>query len=56
MNAMKMEQWHKWRLNIVQALKIQWRLQLQVPRSEQVISPSFIAEVDIAAGKAQAMI
>lgn len=52
---MKIERLHDWQLNIDQALDMQRRLQVQVFRSGRVISPRFIAGVDIAAGKAQGM-
>ncbi len=53
--GVKIERLHDWQLNIDQALDMQRRLQVQVFRSGRVISPRFIAGVDIAAGKAQGM-
>ncbi len=52
---MKVERLHDWQLNINQALDIQRRLQTRVSRSGRVISPRFIAGVDIAVGKAGGM-
>jgi deoxyribonuclease V len=51
----KVERLHDWQLNINQALAIQRRLAVQVNRSGRVISPHFIAGVDIAVGKAGGM-
>ncbi len=50
-----MERLHNWQLNIDQALKMQRRLQALVSRNGRVISPHFIAGVDISAGKARGM-
>lgn len=52
---MKVERLHNWQLNIDQALEMQRRLQARVSLSGRVISPRFIAGVDISAGKAQGM-
>lgn len=52
---MEIKKWHQWQLGTDQALDIQRRLQALVSRSGRVISPHFIAGVDIAAGKARGM-
>ncbi len=52
---MKVERLHNWQLSVDQALGIQRRLSVQVSRSGRVISPRFIAGVDISAGKARGM-
>ena len=49
---MKAKTLHKWKLGVSQAKDIQKRLALEVSRSGEVISPKYIAGVDIAAGKA----
>ena len=48
---MKVERLHDWQLSVSQALDIQRRLQARVSRSGRVISPRFIAGVDISVGK-----
>ncbi len=48
---MEVERLHNWQLNVDHALDIQRRLQAKVSRSGRVISPRFIAGVDISAGK-----
>ena len=52
---MKVEQLHSWQVSIAEALDIQWRLAGQVSRNSEVVTPHFIAGVDISAGKAQGM-
>ena len=49
---MKVARLHDWQLSIAQAKSLQRRLSAQVSRSGQVITPYFIAGVDIAVGKA----
>ncbi len=44
---------HGWQLNTAQALDLQRRLAAQVSRDSEVITPHFIAGVDISVGKAQ---
>ncbi|MAH39383.1 MAG: hypothetical protein CL873_02445 [Dehalococcoidales bacterium] len=44
---MKVERLYDWQLNIDQVLGIQRRLQAQVNRSGQVVSPHFIAGVNL---------
>lgn len=52
---MEIKKWHQWQLSTDQALDTQRWLSAQVSRSGRVVSPHFIAGVDIAAGKAQGM-
>ena len=52
---MKVERLHSWQVSTAEALDIQRRLARQVSRSSQVITPRFIAGVDISAEKAQGM-
>jgi len=49
----KVERLHGWQVSIAQALDIQRRLASQVSRSNEVVTPHFIAGVDISADKAQ---
>ena len=51
--SMKVERLHSWQVSQAQALDIQRRLAEQVSKSSEVITPQFIAGVDISAGKAQ---
>jgi len=51
----KVERLHSWQVSTAEALDIQRRLARQVSRSSQVITPRFIAGVDISAEKAQGM-
>ncbi len=44
---------HGWQVSSAQALDIQRRLAAQVSRSSEVVTPRFIAGVDISAGNAQ---
>ena len=46
---------HSWQLSTTQAVGIQQRLAAQVSKNNEVITPRFIAGVDISAGKAQGM-
>ncbi len=46
---------HSWQVSPAQALGIQQKLAAQVSRTSEVITPHFIAGVDIAAGKGQEM-
>ncbi len=50
-----MKRLHGWQVSIPQALDLQGRLAAQVSRNSEVITPRFIAGVDIAVGKAQGM-
>ena len=50
---MKVEQLHSWQVSTTEALDIQRRLAGQVSRNSGVVTPHFIAGVDISAGKAQ---
>ena len=50
-----MERLHGWQISVAQALDLQRRLAVQVSRNSEVLTPRFIAGVDIAAGKAQGM-
>ncbi|TET17686.1 MAG: deoxyribonuclease V [Dehalococcoidia bacterium] len=50
---MKVERLHGWQVSSAQALDIQRRLAAQVSRSSEVVTPRFIAGVDISAGNAQ---
>ncbi len=52
---MKEEALHDWQISPAKARDIQWQLSKQVSRNGEVIAPSFIAGVDIAAGKANDM-
>jgi len=51
--VMKVERLHDWQVNISQALDLQRKLAAQVSRVGEVVSPRFIAGVDISVGKAQ---
>ena len=51
--GVKVEQLHSWQVSTTEALDIQRRLAGQVSRNSEVITPHFIAGVDISAGKAQ---
>ena len=50
-----MERLHNWRVSITEALDIQLRLAARVSRISEVITPHFIAGVDISVGKTQEM-
>jgi len=50
---MKVESLHSWQVSIAQALDIQRRLAAQVSRTSEVVTPRFIAGVDVSADKAQ---
>ncbi len=50
-----MKRLHSWQVSIPQALDLQGRLAAQVSRNSEIITPRFIAGVDIAAGKTQGM-
>jgi len=52
---MKVEKLHGWRLSVTEALDMQRGLASRVSRNGNVISPRFIAGVDIAVGKAWEM-
>jgi len=52
---MKVKSLHGWQLSTSQAIEMQHRLAAQVSRNNEVISPHFIAGVDISVGKAQEM-
>ncbi len=52
---MKVKKLHGWQLSVAQALDLQRRLAAQVSRSSEVITPHFIAGVDISAKKGQGM-
>ncbi len=49
---MKAKTLHNWKLGVGQAKGIQKQLALKVSRSDEIVSPKYIAGVDIAAGKA----
>jgi len=51
----KVERLHDWQVNYTEALDTQLRLAAQVSRRGEVITPRFIAGVDMAVGKAQEM-
>ncbi len=53
--GVKVERLHNWQLSVDKALEVQRRLKAHVSLSGRVISPRFIAGVDIAAGKAGGM-
>ncbi len=48
---MKVNRLHSWQVNYAEALDTQLRLAARVSRSSEVITPRFIAGVDISAGK-----
>jgi len=50
---MKVERLHGWQVSYTEALDTQLRLAAQVSRISEVITPRFIAGVDISAGKAR---
>jgi len=52
---MEVKRLHDWQLSIPQALDVQRRLAAQVSRGSGVITPHFLAGVDMSVGKAQAM-
>ena len=52
---MKVESLHSWQVSTAQALEIQQRLAAQVSKRSEVITPRFIAGVDISAGKGEGM-
>lgn len=49
---MKTKTLHNWKINVEQAKEIQRQLALKILRSGEVVSPKYIAGVDIASGKA----
>ena len=51
----KVARWHGWQVSITEALDIQRRLAGQVSRNSELVSPHFIAGVDISAGKGEEM-
>ena len=52
-SSMKVERLHGWQVSYTEALDTQLRLAAQVSRISEVITPRFIAGVDISAGKAR---
>ena len=52
---MKVNRLHSWQISYAEALDTQLRLAAQVSRSSQVITPRFIAGVDVSAGKTPEM-
>lgn len=52
---MKVERLHSWQVSIVQALDIQAKLAAQVSRKSEVITPRFIAGVDISTNRGEGM-
>ena len=52
---MKVERLHGWQVSIAEAMDIQMSLSAQVSRSGEVITPHFIAGVDIAVNKGEVM-
>jgi len=54
-SSVKVEKLHSWQVNYAEALDTQLRLASQVSRKNEVITPRFIAGVDISAGRAQEM-
>ena len=52
---MEVERLHNWQVSITEALDIQLRLAARVSRIGEVITPRFIAGVDISVGKTQEM-
>ena len=52
---MKVERLHSWRVSHAEALDIQLRLAAQVSRRKEVVTPRFIAGVDISVGKEREM-
>jgi len=55
MGSVKIDRLHSWQVNYAEALDTQLRLAAQVSRRSEVITPRFIAGVDISAGGAQGM-
>ncbi|MEE9399926.1 MAG: hypothetical protein V3V23_06625, partial [Dehalococcoidales bacterium] len=53
--GVKVERLHHWQVSLTEALDIQRRLAEQVSATGEVISPRFIAGVDISAPKAPGM-
>ncbi|MFC1958113.1 deoxyribonuclease V [Chloroflexota bacterium] len=49
---MKVKELHGWQLSTAQALEMQRRLAVQVSKNSEVITPRFIAGVDMSVGKA----
>ena len=49
---MKTKKLHDWKLNVHQTKEIQKQLVLRISRTGEVVSPKYIAGVDIAAGRA----
>ncbi|MFC1985482.1 deoxyribonuclease V [Chloroflexota bacterium] len=54
-DSVKVKRFHSWQLSIAQALEIQRELAAQVAKNNEVITPNFIAGVDISVRKAQGM-
>jgi len=53
--SVKVNRLHSWQVDYAEALDTQLRLAAQVSRRSEVITPRFIAGVDISAGKTQEM-
>lgn len=53
--AVKVQRLHSWQLGVSQALAVQRQLAAQVSRGGGVITPHFIAGVDVSVSKAQGM-
>jgi len=53
--SVKVDRLHSWQVNYAEALDTQLRLAAQVSRRSEVITPRFIAGVDISAGGAREM-
>ena len=53
--SVKVNRLHSWQVDYAEALDTQLRLAARVSRSNEVITPRFIAGVDISAGKAREM-
>jgi len=52
---MKVESLHSWQVSIAEAFEIQRKLAAQVSKKSEVITPRFIAGLDISAGKGEGM-
>ena len=53
--SMKVESLHSWQVSIAEAFEIQRKLAAQVSKKSEVITPRFIAGLDISAGKGEGM-
>ena len=52
---MKVKRLHDWQLSVTEALEVQHRLATQVSRSGEVVTPRWIAGVDVSVSRAEGM-